>query len=240
MKTCILLRRRATLALLMLSTTACLAGADAQLVEGRDFQLVRKQATDRPQPPTSSQVVEVLEFFSYGCGACDVFHPLGTKWSAELPSNTRVTRVPTALGRRDWKPLVRMFYALQETGNLERLDQALFDAIHRERLRLFSDEALIAWVGRQGVDADAFRAAFHSAAISKRVSWSEQMDKAYAVPSTPTLVIDGKYLVEGANTVQEQLRIASELVDQALAVRRRSVTAPGGPNQNARPASEAP
>lgn len=240
MKVCLRPLHTAALAMMLMLGAACFASSEDKLVEGRDFLRVPANDTRAARLSASTRAVEVLEFFSYGCGACDKFRPLSSRWGAALPRNTTFSRIPTALGRREWKPLVRMYYALQSTGNLERLDQALFDAIHRENQRLFSEAALIAWAERQGVDADTFRTAFYSRAVSERVSWSEQMDKAYAVPSTPTLVIDGKYLVRGVSTLEEQLRVASQLVNQALATRKGPDTAPDTPNENMRRGSEVP
>jgi thiol:disulfide interchange protein DsbA len=212
---------------LLISLLVCLqftslASAEAELVEGRDFLRVPAQpASTREALP--GRVVEILEFFSYGCSACYEFRPLAAQWIARLPANTTVERIPTALGRREWQPLVRMYFALRAAGHYERLDQALFDAIHRDRLPLFDEAALMAWVAQQGIDAEAFGKVFHSPGVSERVAWAGRMDKAYTVPSTPTLIIDGQYIVRGA-TFQGRLRIAQQLVDQAL----RRVASQGG------------
>jgi protein dithiol oxidoreductase (disulfide-forming) len=46
------------------------AAASAQVVAGRDYQLVKA-----PQPTETGNKVEVLEFFWYGCPHCNTLQP---------------------------------------------------------------------------------------------------------------------------------------------------------------------
>lgn len=158
--------------------------------------------------------LEVIEFFSYGCPHCANFNPSVTRWAKELPDNVKFVRIPVSFGRREWGQLVRAYYALESTGQLEQLDDALFDAIHKKRTALFSEEALSAWVGAQGGDAVKFREAFNSDAVSKLATQGDQMSRDYRVNGVPQLVIGGKYIAHG-RSFDEMLEIASALVKKA-------------------------
>ena len=65
--------------------------------------------------------MEVIEFFSYACPHCYELQPHVLKWAAQLPANAAFVRVPVSFGRREWGQLSRAFYALEATGDLERL-----------------------------------------------------------------------------------------------------------------------
>jgi thiol:disulfide interchange protein DsbA len=192
---------------------ALAASAYAQ-VENQDYQMLAP-----PQTPASQDKVEVIEFFSYGCPHCYALQPHIVKWSAELPADAVFTRVPVSFGRREWGQLSRAYYALEATGNLPRLDDALFEAIHKEKRPMFDEDTLAGWAAEHGVAASKFRAAFESPAVSAKAMRAEQMSRDYKVNSVPLLVVDGKYIVLG-KTHEEMLKIARQLVDKSTAERK--------------------
>jgi thiol:disulfide interchange protein DsbA len=122
--------------------------------------------------------------------------------------------VPVSFGRREWGQLSRAYYALEATGDLKRLDDALFDSIHKEQRRLFDEDTLAAWAAEHGVEAAKFRAAFESPGVSAQAMRAEQLSRNYKVNSVPHLIVDGKYIV-GGKTHDEMLKIARQLVDKA-------------------------
>jgi protein dithiol oxidoreductase (disulfide-forming) len=181
-------------------------------VEAQDYQRL-------PVPLTqaSSAGVEVIEFFSYGCRACFEMHRRLGPWLAEIPRATRFTRVPITFGRARWHSLARTYYALQKTGDLQRLDGALFEAIHAESQSLFDEASVLAWVTRQAVDPAAFLVAYRSDEVSAQIRRGEEMARSSAIQLIPTLVVDGRYVVRGptVRTYEDMLRVAADLVRQA-------------------------
>lgn len=161
-------------------------------VEGRDYARL-----PTPQAPESAGKLEVIEFFSYGCPHCYHMHPLITPWSAKLPSNVTFLRVPVSMGHRQWGQLVRAYYALQATGDLKRLDDALFAAIHERKQQLYDEESLAAWAASQGVDGAKFRAAFNSMDVSTKAARAEQLSRDYQVQGIPQVVVGGKFIAMG-------------------------------------------
>jgi thiol:disulfide interchange protein DsbA len=109
-----------------LALLAVILPVRAELAVGRDYlPIIPAQITDTPAK------IEVIEFFSYGCPHCSEFHPIVGKWAAALPSDVTFKRVPVTFGRPQWASLARLFYALEATGDLARLDNAVFDALHK-------------------------------------------------------------------------------------------------------------
>jgi protein dithiol oxidoreductase (disulfide-forming) len=190
----------------------CMLAAPAfAQVQGQDYELLTPA-----QPTTTQGKVEVIEFFSYGCPHCAALAPHVAKWAAQLPANATFVRIPVSFGRREWGQLSRAYYALEATGDLARLDDALFDSIHKEHRHLFSEDELAGWAGEHGVEAAKFRAAFQSPGVSAKAMRAEQLSRDYKVNSIPYVVVDGKYIALG-KTHEEMLQIARKLVDKAAA-----------------------
>src|SRR5215204_2738045 len=119
----------------------CVLAAPAYAqVQGQDYQLLTP-----PQSTTNPGKVEVIEFFSYGCPHCYALQPQVVKWAAALPANVAFVRIPVSFGRHEWGQLSRAYYALEATGDLQRLDDALFDGIHKQQRQLSSEDDLAAW-----------------------------------------------------------------------------------------------
>lgn len=193
----------------------CMLAAPAYAqVENQDY----KKLAPAPAPALSDKV-EVVEFFSYGCPHCYEMQSHIEKWAKELPPNASFNRIPVSFGRREWGQLSRAYYALEATGDLARLDGALFEGIHKDRRQLFDEDNLAAWAGEHGVDAGKFRAAFESPGVSAKTMKAEQLSRLYAVNSVPTVIVDGKYLVLG-KTHEEMLKIARQLIDKSAAERQ--------------------
>ncbi|MBL8265009.1 thiol:disulfide interchange protein DsbA/DsbL [Steroidobacter sp.] len=182
----------------------------ASPTQGTDYSLITPA-----QPQTEAGKVEVIEFFSYGCPHCYHLQPLLNDWKkAQLPANAVLIKVPVSLGRREWGQLVRAYYALQASGDLARLDDALFDAIHKEGKPLFDVDALAAWAAQNGVDANKFRSQFNSPEVTTKALRAEQLSRDYKVNGVPTLTVAGKYRALGKD-YPDMLRITRELVDVA-------------------------
>ncbi len=201
---------------LTLSLLVSMTPARAQLVVGRDYvPIVPVQTTDNPGK------LEVLEFFSYGCPHCSEFHPVVSKWSAALPADVVFKRVPVSFGRPAWASLAKLYYALEVTGDLPRLDSAVFNALHQAGSRLYDDKSIIEWVAAQGVDARKFTDAFNSFGVISKVKRADQMVQAYKIQGVPALAVDGKYLVTGkeGKGFTELISLTDQVINKARSER---------------------
>ena len=196
---------------LFVSVAGVAAGGSVQAapVQGTDYTLLTP-----PQPQLTQDKVEVIEFFSYACPHCAHLQPLLNEWKTKLPSNAVLIKVPVSFGRRDWGQLVRAYYALEATGDLQRLDDELFNSIHEDRLRLADVDSLAAWAAQNGADANKFRTAFNSPEVTQKAVRAEQLSRDYKINGVPTITVAGKYRAQGKD-YPDMLRVARELIDVA-------------------------
>ena len=201
-------------AAMALSLTAAVAGAEPQA--GRDYVAVVP-----PQPTSDAKRIVVTEFFSYACPHCAAFYPPLSKWAAALPKDVLFERVAVVVGHTPWTKPAQLFYTLNALGKADSLDAAIFSAIHRENVGLSTDDQVIDWVAKHGVDRTEFTNAFNSFSIKSFVGRGDQLAKTYRLSGVPTLVVDGKYMVsindDGVFT--DQLGIVDQLIAKARAER---------------------
>jgi thiol:disulfide interchange protein DsbA len=180
-------------------------------VAGTDYAPVNP-----PQPTDTPGKIEVVEFFAYACVHCGNLYPLLSAWAAKQPADVVVRKIPVTFGRAAGVPPAKLFYALQVTGDLARLDGEAFKAIHQDRVMLFTDEDVLKWAAGKGVNPQKFAEAYNSFGVTNQVRRGDQMAQAYRVEGTPTLYIDGRYQVLG-KTHQEVLANADKLIARVRA-----------------------
>lgn len=186
-------------------------------VAGRDYVEI---PNGRPLEPNDTGAVVVEEFFNYACPACNAFEPLFVAWAKSLPADVRLEHVPAAF-RPDFVQYARAYYTAKLFGVAEPAHQAVYDGIHRARTLPGEgqrpDETRIAkFYAGYGVDADEFLAAMQSFGIDAKVKRATEHMQRNKIPSTPSLIINGRYLVRGS-TYGDMLRIATALIEKERA-----------------------
>lgn len=202
---------RAMKSLFAMAAALAIAAPALAQTAGKDYTLIEPaQPTDNPAK------IEVIEFFSYGCPHCNEFNPMLHAWATKLPADVYFKKVPVTFGRAAWANIARLYYALEVTGDLPKLDAAVFKAIHEERVGLFDEKVMNEWLAKKGVDPKKFADAYNSFGVQSRVKRAEQMQQSYRVQGVPALVINGKYMVEGRD-FNETLAIADKLIAKVRA-----------------------
>lgn len=166
------------------------------------------------QPTEDGAKIEVLEFFSYGCPHCSDFNPILHAWAGKLPADVVIKKVPVTFGRAAWGNVAKLYYTLEITGDLSRLEADVFKAIHQERANLFDEKTLTEWVVKKGVDQKKFTETFSSFGVMSKVKRADQMAQAYKIQGVPALAVEGKYLV-GGKDFNEALAITDKLIAKA-------------------------
>ncbi|HXU93556.1 MAG TPA: thiol:disulfide interchange protein DsbA/DsbL [Gallionella sp.] len=185
--------------------TALLFGSTAWSAEaGKDYKLLN------PAQPTSTKKIEVLEFFFYECSHCYHLHPLLASWEKTMPKDVEITYVPTIF-RDSTTPLALTYYTLESMGKIKQLDDAIYQAIHVHNAELYDLDSIAAFVAKQGVDRAKFTAAYNSFAMQSKVVRAKQMIRTYGIQGTPTLVVDGKYVITGL-TPEDTIRVLNEVI----------------------------
>jgi protein dithiol oxidoreductase (disulfide-forming) len=198
------------LAFLALSTSL-----RASIVAGHDYVVL-----STPQRKDNNAKIEVVEFFSWGCPHCYEFYPKLSRWLSTLPKDASFKRVPVGLGHPEWEALAKAYYALQSTGDVDRLDSQIFEDIHKNHVWLYDERSITAWVGKHGVDVAKFTAAFRSFGVNTSEAQAEQKSVDYRIPGVPTLAIDGKYTVDGDQ--EKMLATSGQLIAMERAANKKA------------------
>jgi thiol:disulfide interchange protein DsbA len=203
-------RRTVTAALALAALGAPLFTRAQAISPGRDYTVLKPEQPVEAPPGK----IEVLEFFWYGCIHCYHLEPFIETWLKKLPADALFRRVPAVFNER-WGLDAGIFYALEALGLLEKLHRPLFDAIHRERLRTDSADALHQWLRGKGVDTQKFDQARRSFGVESRVKRAAQMTGAYRIDGTPAMAVHGRYTVsaEQARNQDGMLATVDRLVD---------------------------
>lgn len=180
---------------------------------GKDYSVLNPA-----QPTDDSNKIEVVEFFSYGCPHCSEFHPVVSAWAAKLPADVVLKRIPITFGRGAWANIAKLYYTLEITGDLTKLDSDVFKAIHSDRTNLFDEKILFDWVARKGVDMKKFTDTFNSFGVASMVKRGDQLAQGYKIQGVPAMGVDGKFLV-GDMGHNEKLAVTNHLIAKARAAK---------------------
>ncbi|MEX5747401.1 thiol:disulfide interchange protein DsbA/DsbL [Massilia sp. X63] len=214
--------RFALIAATMVASTAFASPADPK--NGVDYQTL-----SAPQPvQATGKKVEVIEFFAYHCPACNALEPTLNQWVKKQGDNIVMRRIHLPFqGPAD--PEAHLFLTLEAMGKLEEYHPRVFQAVHVQRQRLMKDDQIIEWAAKNGLDKAKFMETWNSFGVTTKLRRLQQISSNYKVSSTPTIVIDGKYVVSPgqvgesnkiqglAETMQATTQVMDALVKKAAA-----------------------
>jgi thiol:disulfide interchange protein DsbA len=179
-------------------------------VAGTDYQVLDARA------PVEAPVgkIEVVEFFWYSCTHCNAFEPMLADWVKKLPKDVAFRRAPVAFND-SFVPQQKLFYTLESLGLLDKLHPKVFAAIHVEKLNLSKAEAIVEWVGKNGVDQAKFVKEYNSFGVVTKTQKGSQMQSAYKVEGVPALGVGGQFYTDGtmARSMDRALLVVQSLVD---------------------------
>ncbi len=169
-----------------------------------------------PPQPTQAKAgeVEVVEVFWYGCPHCFRFEPFLNKWLKNKPKNVVFLRIPGVINP-GWEVHARAFYVAQLLQVADKIHKPLFDALHKQKKRLNTKQALADFFSKYGVDKKKFMSAFDSFQVDMRIKRAKAVVKKYGVYGVPTLIVNGKYRIGATNADQsfaKMIRIMDYLI----------------------------
>jgi len=165
-----------------------LAQTPIKVEEGFDYRVL-----PITQPIDAKGKVEVIEFFWYGCPHCYEFETELKGWIKRQNKDVVFKKVPIAF-REELMPHSQLFYALETLGKGDALNDKVMFAMHRENKRLLNENEIADWVAAQGVDRNAFLAAYRSFAVLSKARAANQLGNAYRIDGVPTVAVQGKYI----------------------------------------------
>lgn len=166
--------------------------------------------------------IEVREFFWYGCPHCYRLEPTVHEWLKHKPKDAEFVRSPAMLGPT-WQLHALIYYTYEAMGIVDKMHQATFDAIHKEKRQLASVEDFADFVAEHGVDRKKFIRASNSFGVNLKMKHQLELDRDAGIHSVPTFVIDGKYRTdEGmAGDEKELVKLIDYLVAKAKKERKK-------------------
>lgn len=189
-----------------------LAAATAVAAEPAYRTLANAGRVDKPG------LIEVREFFWYGCPHCYTLEPHLAAWAASKPADVNFVRTPAALNPV-WEANARGFYTAEIMGILEKTHGPLFKAIHQGGLRPFDQASIVKFYSGFGVNAKTFASTYNSFAVSGKVAQSRSLAQFYGLDGVPAVVVNGKYVVKGEGP--QVIATINELIARERAQRKK-------------------
>ncbi len=162
-----------------------------------------------------SNDILIYEFFWYGCPHCYNLEPTMDRIEADLDEGARVVKVPVAL-RDSWMPHAKLYYALKQMNKIEDVHNLIFEEIHLEDNRLNTEDLMVDFLGKNGVDTVEFLEKYNSYGTEARVKKSSNLARMYQINSVPTIIVNGKYLTSGSyvSSYDELYSVVNFLVER--------------------------
>lgn len=182
-------------------------------VEGQHY--VRLQ-TPAPVTLPEGKKLEVVEFFWYECPHCNAFEPMLEGWVKKLPPDIYFRQVPVGFTARHVLAQ-KLFYTLEEMGQLPTLHRRIFAAVHVQNKRMSTEGDIQAWVKEQGVDMGKFNDTWKSFQVATKSNKAKQLSDAYKIDGVPALGINGRFFTSGAlaGSHDRALAVADFLIQRA-------------------------
>ena len=162
-----------------------------------------------------SKDIIIYEFFWYGCPHCYNLEPTMDRIEADLEKDTKVVKLPVAL-RDSWIPHAKLYYALKQMDKIDQVHNLIFEEIHLEDNRLNTEQQMIDFLGKHGIDTDKFMEKYNSFGTEARIKKASNLAKKYQIDSVPTIIINGKFLTSGSyvSSYDELYSVVNLLVER--------------------------
>ena len=179
--------------------------------EGRHYQLI-----ENPMPEEVPGKIVVTEIFSYSCPHCYNFHPLFERWKQGLSDDVAFRYIHSDWGGKAGKIYANIFYVEQQLGLVDEMHDAVYDRIHKKRLPLLSTKTIAKFFAQYGVDSETFNQLFNSFGSHTALKRSVNKIAHSGVTGTPSLVVNGRYLVVGPaiKKFDDMLKVAGALIEK--------------------------
>ncbi|MFC5473162.1 thiol:disulfide interchange protein DsbA/DsbL [Paraherbaspirillum soli] len=227
-----------TLALVGLTLSLGLVAASASASPANPAAGAEYTVLDNPQPTEPGKKVEVIEFFGYFCPHCNALEPTLESWVAKQGDKITFKRVPVAFDPRSI-PEQKLYYTLEAMGQLGKMHQKVFNAIHIQRQRFDKDDAIIDFAVKQGLDKAKFVDTYGSFGVQTKVTQVAKLQEYYKIDGVPTIVIDGRFVTSpsivgktaGAGKTEPELfkstmQVMDSLVTKVAAEKAKTAVAP--------------
>jgi protein dithiol oxidoreductase (disulfide-forming) len=156
---------------------------------------------------TAGKKVEVIEFFMYHCPFCHALEPVLEQWVKKQGDNIVFKRIHLPYqGASD--PESHLFLTLQAMGKSEEYQAKVLDAVgdivKRKRSETLTEQEILDVAYKlPGIDKAKFMDTWNSFGVKTMLNrLSTIVSNNYKINSTPTIVVDGKYVTSPAQVAE--------------------------------------
>ena len=159
--------------------------------------------------------VEVLEVFAYSCNHCFNFETYLDQFEKSKADYIDFKKMPVVFNDQ-YKIHARIYYTAESLGNLDVMHREVFKAMHLDRKSLVDENEIFKLFEKQGVTRQQFFSRFRSFTVESKVNRAQRLTSKYKIRSTPTMVINGKYIANGpaTRTFEDMLAVSKELAER--------------------------
>lgn len=167
------------------------------------------------QPTENPARIEVVDFFWYGCPACNAFLAPLTAWKKKLPADVNYRYLPVSFDPRN-EPHTRLFFTLEALNKVDELHARVFEEMHKNKKPLRNAEEIADFAAARGIDKKLWLDTFNSFSVQTKVKRAQQVWMGYKIDGTPSIGIDGRYATAPsvAGSGEAALAVTDFLIDQ--------------------------
>jgi len=180
--------------------------AMAEFEEGHEYRVLYNQP-----PVEKGAPLEVVEFFWYGCPHCYKFEPYLENWKAKKPADVKLLKVPAAFHPQA-KFHAYVYYALELIGEAERMQNVIFEAIHKKGNKLADQAAVEKLLEENGVDVKTFRKAMKAWHVDSKVKRAIALFDKTQLRGVPSLAVNGRYTSGDVKNYQQLADVIDHMI----------------------------
>ncbi|MDP3333060.1 MAG: thiol:disulfide interchange protein DsbA/DsbL [Methylococcaceae bacterium] len=172
------------------------------------------EAVTPAQPTKSTDKIEVIEFFWYGCPHCYSFEPFLSKWAKTLPKNVEFIRQPAVFSEL-WGKHAKAYFTAEALGVVDKVHSDLFDAVQAKQA-LETEDELAKFFAAHGVKESDFRTNYNSFLVDAKMRQAKTMAARYGVNGVPAIIVNGKYRTNAtlAGSQEKMIDVINQLIKQ--------------------------
>jgi len=172
---------------LLFFTSLMCFGAD--FIAGKDYEVIKNGDPINGKKSAAS----VVEFFSFGCHWCYQLEPALGKWVSQQGNKINFEKIPVIFNK-DWESYAKAYYTAHALSINTKLNPALFKAIIEEKQALNSNQSMIDFFVKNGVDLATAQSAFnHSPSIDLDIAASQRLMTQYHISAVPAFIVRNQY-----------------------------------------------
>ena len=152
--------------------------------------------------------IEVLEVFAYSCNHCFNFEPYLDQFDGSKADYIDVVKMPVIFNDA-YKMHARIYYTAESLGNLDVMHTEFYRAIHLDRKMLMDEDEIF----DELIELDL--SDLRSFTVESKINRAQRLTRKYKIRSTPSMIVNGKYIANGpgTRTFEDMIAVSKHLAE---------------------------